>query len=145
MRTFLAQHQRRILLILLVGVLVVVGSLWWTKTINFSRNMLVVFNSESMTSSQGINISDYFQPSDIQKVADTLAETRGGNRADYLANLTITALPNPPGILVAALGRTPGAAQTLANYAAQALSSMINDTALARTGETNMTSLLLEI
>ncbi|MDI9913810.1 hypothetical protein [Rhodococcus sp. IEGM 1379] len=96
MRNFLAQHQRRILLILLVGVLVAVGSLWWTKTINFST-------------------------------------------------LRSTSVPNPPRILVAALGRTPGAPQTLANYAAQALSSMMNATTLARTGEANVTSLLLEI
>lgn len=66
-------------------------------------------------------------PEDLTKTAELLARTRGGAAEDYESDLTITGASDIAAIAVTARARTPGAATALANDAARALSSYLND------------------
>ncbi|MDI9918629.1 hypothetical protein [Rhodococcus sp. IEGM 1379] len=132
MRTFATQHQRLILPILLAAVLVVAGALWWTKTIAFTRTALVAFSVTSSQPSDGAyhaeQISISVSPTDLSETAERLAQTRGGTAADYQPDLTISPATEVAGMSVTARGRTPSAAQSLANNGAEALRSHLVQT-----------------
>ncbi|OYD60828.1 hypothetical protein [Rhodococcus sp. OK302] len=127
MRTFATQHQRLILPILLTAVLVVAGTLWWTKTIAFTRTALVTFSVTSSQASDGAYHAEQISisPTDLSETAERVAHTRGGTAADYQPDLTITPAAEVAGMSVTARGRTPGAAQSLANDGAEALRSYL--------------------
>lgn len=146
MRTFLSRRRGQVVVAVVAVVLVVMGGLWWTKTIAFTRAQVVAYNSDPMVPTDAENTSNSFSAApfdarEIWSVADRIAETYGGTGADY-QDLSISFAPEPPAtivLVVTARGRTPSSAQRLANYGAEALSAMINESTFAYTGRENAT------
>ncbi|MCD2106985.1 hypothetical protein O4214_17815 [Rhodococcus erythropolis] len=149
MRSYINRHRTLIVLIVMV---VVVGSLWWTKTIAFTRSLAISFSSEpSELVPRGgpaditptIVASFPFSEETVSLVADRIVNTHGGNTSDYESPLTITDTIDFAGKVVTARGRTPLATQRMANYGAQALSELINEATFARTGQAKVSFLVL--
>lgn len=152
MRTFLSRNRGRVFPILLAVMLIVVGSLWWTKTIAFFRSSAIVFSSEPFTTvtpgdprdtSPAISLAFSFSDETVRDIADKVAQTHGGTGEDYESDLRITPASEIAGMLVTARGRTPSSAKRLANYGAATLIEMINEATLARTGQANVSFMLI--
>lgn len=112
MRSYANRHR---ILIVLTVMVVVVGSLWWTKTIAFTRSLAISFSSEPF------ELVPRGDPADItptiiasfpvtQVTVSLVANrinTHGGNTSDYESTLTITDTTDFAGKVVTARGRTP--------------------------------------
>lgn len=131
MRNF-PRDRSRILLVnaavtVVVVALAVAAPLWWTKTIAFTQTAMIAFSIESpddgSLSSTFIDIEA--SPADLTKTAELLARAHGRNASDYESDLTITSATDIAGLAVTAQGRTPGAARSLANDAAETLTSYL--------------------
>lgn len=149
MRSYVNRHHTLIVFTVMV---VVVGSLWWTKTIAFTRSLAIAFSSEPheyiplgdpADITPTIIASFPFSEETASLVADRIVHTYGGNTSEYESNLTITDTIDFAGKVVTARGRTPLATQRMANYGAQALSELINEATFARTGQTNVSFMVL--
>jgi len=136
MRNSSTRERSRLLLIVAVVMVVVAGSLWWTKTIAFTKTAVVAFSVEP--SDDGVDSFAVFDietsPDDLTITAELLAQTRGGEVSDYESDLTISSATDVAGLAVTARGRTPDAARSLATDAAEAISSY-----LAKSSATNPT------
>lgn len=124
-------RPQRLIVLVTVVVLAVFGGLWWTKTIAFTRTALVEFSVTPTSPDAGttsyVFVGIQTTPEDLTKTAELLARTRGGAAEDYESDLAITGASDIAAIAVTARARTPGAATALANDAARALSSYLND------------------
>ncbi|MDV8006987.1 hypothetical protein [Rhodococcus sp. IEGM 1318] len=124
-------RPQRLIVLVTVVVLAVFGGLWWTKTIAFTRTALVEFSVTPTQPDAGttsyVFVGIQTTPEDLTKTAELLARTRDGAAEDYESDLTIAGASDIAGIAVTARARTPGAATALANDAARALSSYLND------------------
>ncbi|GAB6923666.1 hypothetical protein JCM9803A_41160 [Rhodococcus erythropolis] len=149
MRSYANRHR---ILIVFTVMVVVVGSLWWTKTIAFTRSLAIAFSSEPHGSVPRGDLADItptivasfpLSEETVSLVADRIVNTYGGNTSDYESTLTITDTIDFAGRVVTARGRTPLATQRMANYGAQALSELINEATFARTGQAKVSFLVL--
>ncbi|MFD4785183.1 hypothetical protein ACFWNH_29615 [Rhodococcus qingshengii] len=129
MRNSPTRGRSRLLLVVAVVVIVVAGSLWWTKTIAFTRTAVVAFGVEP--ANDGVASFALFDvetsPADLTTTAELLAQTRGGHVSDYESDLTISSATDVAGLAVTARGRTPATARSLATDAAEVLSSYLAD------------------
>lgn len=109
-------------------VVVVVGALWWTKTIAFTKTAVVVFGTKQPADgSASFTLIDVeAAPDDLTKTAELLAQTHGGSSSDYESDLTITSATDVSGLAATAQDCTPDAAQSLATDAAGLLSSYLS-------------------
>lgn len=132
MRSYANRH--RILIVLTVRV-VVVGSLWWTRTIAFTRSLAISFSSEPFQLVPRGDPADIvptivasfpFSEETVSVVADRIVNTYGGNTSEYESTLSVTDTTDFAGKVVTARGRTPLATQRIANYGGQALNELIN-------------------
>lgn len=105
MRIFLSQRLRPVLLILLAGVVVVFGVLWWTKVIAFTRTAFVEFSvsappAHAVDTYQARFIANKnFDSSElIAMMSNRLATGHGGTAFDYSTALTATRAPDRSGM-----------------------------------------------
>ncbi len=151
MRSYANRHRTLIVLTVMV---VVVGSLWWTKTIAFTRSLAIAFSSQPheyvprgdpADITPTIAASFPFSEETVSLVADRIVNTHGGNTSDYESTLTITDTTDFAGKVVTARGRTPHSTQRIANYGAQALSELINEATFAQTGQANISFMVFTL
>ena len=151
MRSYANRNRTLIVLIVMV---VVVGSLWRTKTIAFTRSLAIAFSSQPheyiprgdpADITPTIVASFPFTEETVSLVADRIVHTYGGNTSDYESTLTTTDTTDFAGKVVTARGRTPRSTQRMANYGAQALRELINEATFARTGQTNVSFMVLTL
>lgn len=117
-------------MILVVIVLIVVGGLWWTKTLAFTATAFVQSSIAPVQTPNGSTsqyfISDVTPPDEVPVFSERLAQNLGGNASDYESDLTITA-SDTHGLAVTAKGRTPNAAKTLATDAAEVVRTILDE------------------
>ncbi|NHP13959.1 hypothetical protein G8767_10410 [Rhodococcus sp. IC4_135] len=151
MRSYANRHRTLIVFTVMV---VVLGSLWWTRTIAFTRSLAIAFSSEPHVSlprggpadiTPTIVASFPFSEETVSVVADRIVNTHGGNTSDYESTLTITDTIDFAGEVVTARGRTPLATQRMPNYGAQALSELINEATFAQTGQANVSFMVFAL
>ncbi|MDV6211409.1 hypothetical protein [Rhodococcus erythropolis] len=130
MRTFLSDRRGQVMVAVAAAILVVVGGLWWTKTISFTETAVVQFSSNRTGlydgSPRDAYIGEREASNGMSVPAEKLAQILGGSASDYESDLTITDA-DVPGLAVTARGRTPSAARALATDAAEALCSMFEE------------------
>ena len=130
MRTTLSHHRGRVMVAIAAVVLVVAGSLWWTKTIAFTSTSVVQFSIDPFEAPDDSRSQTFIAaanfPHELPSTGERLAQNLGGNASDYESDLAITA-SDAPGLAVTARGRTPSAARTLATDAATALRSILEE------------------
>lgn len=130
MRTTRSHHRGRVVIVGAAVVLVVAGSLWWTKTIAFTSTSVVQFSIDPFEAPDDSRSQTFIAaanfPHELPSTGERLAQDLGGNASDYESDLAITA-SDARGLAVTARGRTPSAARTLATDAAAALRSILEE------------------
>jgi hypothetical protein len=130
METTRSHHRGRVVIAGAAVVLVVAGSLWWTKTIAFTSTSVVQFSIDPFEAPDDSRSQTFIAaanfPYELPSTGERLAQNLGGNASDFESDLAITA-SDAPGLAVTARGRTPSAARTLATDAAAALRSILEE------------------
>ena len=116
-----------------------------TDTVKCSEPHEYVLRGDPADITPTIIASFPFSEETVSLVADRIVNTHGGNTSDYESTLTITDTIDFAEKVVAAHGRTPLTTQRMANYGAQALSELINEVTLARTGQAKVSFLVLTL
>lgn len=129
MRNFATCSRSALSVASVIAMVVVVGALWWTKTIAFTKTAVVVFGTEQPAdgSVRFTLIDVEASPDDLTTTTELLAQTHGGRASDYESDLTITSATDVSGLAVTARGHTPDAAPSLATEAAGLLSSHLTE------------------
>ena len=76
-------------------VLIVMGGLWWTKTVAFTAAAFVQSSIAPVQAPDGTTsqyfIGDVTPPDDVPVFSERLSQDLGGHASDYESDLTITA------------------------------------------------------